>query len=118
MKKLLLAAIFVLAVFAASAREPVIRYQGDLQTGYSWGGENLSRFNLLHMVNSVRITRYISLGVGVGVDVHTEKYRAGSYYGIPIMEKGVIFCCLGMGNCAAMCPFPSGWNSRWERMWA
>ncbi len=74
MKKILFLLVVSLCVTTSLMAQPKIRYQGDVQVGYSFGigGYNLNRVDL-HFINSARIGEYFSAGVGIGLDFYHAK---------------------------------------------
>ncbi len=84
MKKLfLLAVAAVMLVSVANAQVPV-KYQGEVDLGYSIGVGTFStgRVNL-HTIQGVRIGKYFSTGLGLGLDYYHEFYERGEL-AIPI----------------------------------
>lgn len=74
MKKLILS-IVLLFSFAevASAQQSKIKYQGDMQVGYSVGIGNIPQDRVnVHFINSARFNEYFSAGLGVGLDLYTN----------------------------------------------
>lgn len=72
MKKLLcLMAIAVLSVCSVNAQDTPVKYQGEVDLGYSVGVGtwDFSRLNV-HTVQGVKIGKYFSTGVGVGIDYY------------------------------------------------
>lgn len=70
MKKLILLAIAALTIVGTTnAQTPKVKYQGDVQVGFSAGIGTfaLDRVNI-HMINGVRINKYVSAGIGIGLD--------------------------------------------------
>jgi len=82
MKKLfLLAVAAVMSVSVANAQVPV-KYQGEVDLGYSIGVGTISlgRVNL-HTVQGVKIGKYFSTGIGVGLDYYhdIDKYMGENW---------------------------------------
>jgi hypothetical protein len=75
MRKIVSVIACLLVCVTISAQQPAkkIRYQGDVQLGYSIGAGEwaMDRVNL-HLINSARFNDYVSLGFGLGLDVYTE----------------------------------------------
>lgn len=76
MKKFIFA--FVIAIssfFSGSAQEVSIKYQGEVDLGYSVGVGTFStgRVNL-HTVQGVKISDYFSAGLGLGLDYYHDLY--------------------------------------------
>lgn len=76
MKKLtiLLTLAILTMVGTVNAQNLKIKYQGDVQVGYSIGIGLLpmDRINI-HMINGIRINKYLSTGLGLGVDYYNIK---------------------------------------------
>lgn len=109
MKKisLLLTLVLMTIVGTASAQSKNVKYQGDVQVGYSIGIGTFAadRINL-HMVNGVRINKYFSTGVGLGLDCFTNLdgyselalpvfLNAKGY--LPVSEKTDLFLSMDLG---------------------
>lgn len=109
MKKisLLLTLVLMTIVGTASAQSKNVKYLGDVQVGYSIGIGTFAadRINL-HMVNGVRINKYFSTGVGLGLDCFTNLdgypelalpvfLNAKGY--LPVSEKTDLFLSMDLG---------------------
>lgn len=72
MKKLLVLAAAAVVSFGAAAQTPV-GYQGEVDLGYSVGVGTFAtgRINL-HTVHGVKVGKYFSAGVGLGLDMYHE----------------------------------------------
>ncbi len=70
MKKILFLTILSLCVSTSMMSQSKIRYQGDVQIGYSLGPgkDNFDRINL-DVINGIRINEHFSIGIGVGIDM-------------------------------------------------
>lgn len=78
MKKLLfLVAIATMSICSANAQTPV-KYQGEVDLGYSIGVGTWSfgRVNL-HTVQGIKVGKYFSTGLGVGVDYYHDILGSG-----------------------------------------
>lgn len=73
MKKLLLTAIAATVSLCAVHAQVSVKYQGEVDLGYSIGVGELAtgRVNL-HTIQGVKIGDYFSTGVGLGVDCYHE----------------------------------------------
>ncbi len=104
MKKLLFAAIVAIStIFSGTAQVPV-KYQGEVDLGYSVGIGTFSAGRLnLHTVQGVKISDYFSTGLGVGLDYYHESsnllvpifLNMKGYY--PVNEKFSPFVSLDLG---------------------
>lgn len=85
MRKFLFVLPLLAISFAGYSQSVKIKYQGDVQAGYSIGigTFNHDRVNL-HMINSVCIGDYFSAGVGLGLDMftklHYDEYDGTNWY--------------------------------------
>lgn len=76
MKKLLVAIIVTItSVFSGNAQQVPVKYQGEVDLGYSIGVGTFStgRVNL-HTVQGVKISDYFSVGMGLGLDYYHDLY--------------------------------------------
>ncbi len=73
----LLAVAAAMSVSVANAQVPV-KYQGEVDLGYSIGVGTFAtgRVNL-HTIQGVRIGKYFSTGLGLGLDYYHEFYEQG-----------------------------------------
>lgn len=81
-KLLLLTLVLITIVGTTNAQSSNVKYQGDIQLGYSAGIGTFAtdRVNL-HMVNGVRINEYFSTGIGLGLDYyHTYNWYINNDY--------------------------------------
>lgn len=89
MKKITISlTIALLAIVGtANAQNSKVKYQGDVQVGYSIGIGTLAsdRINI-HMINGVRINKYVSVGLGLGLDCyHSYDWYLNDYVGPELM---------------------------------
>lgn len=73
-KLILLATITLSSAISARSQQPVkIKYQGDVQVGYSVGIGSIAQDRVnLHLINSARFNEHFSAGLGVGLDLYTN----------------------------------------------
>lgn len=74
MNKIKFITLLLCILFATKAfSQQVIRYQGDVEVGYSFGvnEKGFDKVNL-HSTHGVRITPYVFLGAGTGLDCFTN----------------------------------------------
>lgn len=73
MKKIFLLVVFTLIGISSTMAHNPIKYQGEVDLGYSVGVGTLAtgRVNI-HTIQGVKIANIFSAGVGVGVDVYHE----------------------------------------------
>ncbi|WP_418425455.1 hypothetical protein [Alistipes sp.] len=78
MKKIILFfTAVILSATLANAQTP-IRYQGEVDAGYSIGTGLLSQNRVnLHWVNGIRVGKYFSTGLGLGFDYYHQMYDKG-----------------------------------------
>lgn len=105
-KKLLLLTVVLISIIGtANAQSTKVKYQGDVQLGYSVGIGTFAadRVNL-HMINGVRINEYFSTGVGIGLDYYCYNMseltmpiflNAKGY--LPVSKKTNLFLSMDLG---------------------
>ena len=71
MKRVLFLVAILTLCFSSSRAEGVVNYQGEIECGYSlgMGGNATGRVNL-HTIQGISIGKYLSTGVGAGLDYH------------------------------------------------
>lgn len=98
-----MAAFAALAATAANAQWN-LRYQGDIELGYSLGigAQDWDRVNI-HTTHGIRFNEYLFAGMGTGVDIYTDGadvaiplYMAVKGY-LPVAERLNLFAGLDMG---------------------
>ena len=84
MKKYILLLMAVMFISTSAFSQNKIRYQGEVEAGYTIGVGNLNtnRMNI-HMINGIRFNQYASVGIGLGVDIY-QKEDLMVEYAIPI----------------------------------
>lgn len=84
MKKLFFGAIAAVMFVNFANAQVSIKYQGEVDAGYSIGVGTFStgRVNL-HTIQGVKIEKYASFGLGIGLDYYHEFYEKGEL-AIPI----------------------------------
>lgn len=83
MKKILLLMVFALCFGSSYAQTP-IKYQGEVDLGYSLGVGTFAADRLnVHTIQGVKIGKYFSTGVGLGIDGYFI-YEEGVDIAVPI----------------------------------
>lgn len=84
MKKLFLLVTMVTMTIGAANAQTSVKYHGEVDLGYSIGVGTFAtgRVNI-HTIQGVRIGKYFSTGIGIGVDYYHEFYEKGEV-AIPI----------------------------------
>lgn len=89
-KAILLFAVAIMSVSAASAQK-LVRYQGEVDAGYALGVGNLAidRVNV-HVINGVKVGKYFSTGIGLGIDYYHEDGESALVLPIFLNLKGYL----------------------------
>lgn len=84
--KLIALAMLECIAISAHGQQPVkIKYQGDIQAGYSVGIGSMAQDRVnLHFINSARFSDYFSAGLGVGLDLYTNFIYDAPELALPI----------------------------------
>lgn len=124
MKKFLFVLIFSGFITSATEAQVKVRYQGDVQAGYSIGIGTFKHDRInLHFVNSARIGNYFSAGLGLGLDYYTAVVNANGedpelvlpiYFNargyLPASEKTELFLSADIGTSIGLTEGVSGSN--------
>lgn len=77
MKKITLLVIMIVTAFTLNAQS-LVKYHGEINAGYSVGiGTFATNRVNVHTIQGVDISKYFSIGVGIGLDYYHELYEKG-----------------------------------------
>lgn len=116
MKKAILLSVFALFSIATShAQEKQTKYQGEVQAGYAFGvksGDLEAKIDRIgvSMINGLRFNRYLSAGVGIGIDYYFKNgfsfislpVFANVKGYLPVSDKTSLFASLDCGYSASL----------------
>lgn len=86
MKKAILLSAFILLCTVCHAQEKQTKYQGEIQAGYAFGtGDSKIDHAGVSMINGWRFNRYLSAGLGIGLDYYFK--NGYSFVSLPVFAN-------------------------------
>ena len=86
MKKAILLSAFILLCTVCHAQEKQTKYQGEIQAGYVFGtGDSKIDHAGMSMINGWRFNRYLSAGLGIGLDYYFK--NGYSFVSLPVFAN-------------------------------